>query len=91
MFNLFQNKAAIVRTDADDNVEVSPDLPTVAQANHALAAHVASTGGITIKSEVNDHDGKSLTVLERETQRRWQEVDYEVLPTSVIDFGEGEE
>lgn len=88
MFNLFSNKAVIVRTDADDNVEVSPELPTVAQANHSLSAHVASTGGITIKSEINDYDGKALTVLERENKRRWQEVDYEVLPTSVIDSGE---
>lgn len=88
MFSLFQNKAVIIRTDADDNVEVSPDLPTVAQANHTLSAHVASTGGVTIKSDVNDHDGKVLTVLERESKKCWQEIDYEVLPTSVIDSGE---
>jgi hypothetical protein len=33
----------------------------------------------------NDHDGKVLTVLERETKKRWQEVEYEVLPTSELE------
>lgn len=85
---MFEKKAVILRTDANNNVEVSPEIASVQQANHALSAHVANTGGITLRSDLNDHDGKELTVLERESLRRWQEVDYKVLPTSVLDSGE---
>jgi hypothetical protein len=85
MFNLFKNTAVIIRQDADDNVEVSPDFDTVDKANHGLSAHVALTGGVVIHADENDHDGKVLTVLERETKKRWQEVEYEVLPTSELE------
>lgn len=84
---MFNNKAVIVRVDADDNIEVSADFPSVNQANHGLAIHLQSSGSIQISSGYNDHDGRELTALEKwpENPRYWQEVDYSVLPTREID------
>lgn len=90
MFPFFTKTANIVRIDENDKVEVSPDFPSVPAANHALGTHLAGNGSIVISSDVNDHDGKVVTAIEKSPfkSKTWFETLYEVLPTTVIETGE---
>lgn len=90
-FEFFSKKTAnIVRVDQEDNVEVSPEFPSVTKANHALGAHLAGNGSIVLNSDVNEHDGRVVTAIEKSNfgSRSWFEIGYEVLPTDVIESGE---
>jgi len=90
MFDFFKKTANIVRVDEKDKVEVSPEFPSIQKANHALGAHLAGTGSITIASDENEYDGKMITALEKSPfkPKTWFEISYEVLPTDIIDSGE---
>lgn len=90
MFPFFNKTANIVRIDENDQVEVSPDFPSVPAANHALGTHLGGNCSIVISSGVNDHDGRVVTAIEKSPfqPKTWYETNYEVLPTNVIETGE---
>jgi len=89
-FDFFKKTANIVRVDQEDNVEVSPDFPSVQKANHALGAHLAGNGSIVLNQDVNEHDGRVVTAIEKSAfgSRTWFEIGYEVLPSDIIQNGE---
>jgi len=83
-FDFFSKPAAIVREE-DNRVEVSPDFSSISTANHALSTHTKNTGAVPLQTSHNEWDGKKTLVLEKTgIGRLWNEVQYEVLPVSVI-------
>jgi hypothetical protein len=91
MFEFLSKKTAnIVRVDEKENVEISPDFPSVQKANHALGAHLAGNGSIVLNQDVNDYDGRVVTAIEKSSfgSKLWNEIGYEVLPTEIIENGE---
>lgn len=65
-FGIGRDKTAnIVRVDHKNNVESSDDFKSVSKANHVLSTHLASTGAVVIRKELNEFDGIEATALER--------------------------